>query len=81
MWASRRIDALLKNADRSGSRESVAPEVVRLGETFSIVTEYTSFLVLENDAEFRRTSSSFGRACVAKRNQLNVFTTAARRDG
>jgi hypothetical protein len=25
-----------------------------LGEDFSIVTEYTSFLVLENDAEYRR---------------------------
>ena len=54
MWASRRIDSLLKGADRSGSRESVAPEVVRLGEGFSIVTEYTSFLVLENDSEFKR---------------------------
>jgi hypothetical protein len=27
---------------------------VRLGEGYSIVTEYTSFLVLENDAEFQR---------------------------
>jgi Ca-activated chloride channel family protein len=54
MWASHRIDSLLKSADRSGSRESVIPEVVRLGEDFSIVTEYTSFLVLENDAELKR---------------------------
>src|SRR5439155_9990754 len=29
-------------------------EIVRLGEDFSIVTEYTSFLVLENDAEYQR---------------------------
>ena len=28
--------------------------MVRLGEDFSIVTEYTSFLVLENDAEYQR---------------------------
>ncbi len=54
MWAWHRIDALLKDADRAGSRESVAPEIVRLGEAYSIVTEYTSFLVLENDAEFQR---------------------------
>ena len=33
---------------------AVAPEIVRLGEDFSIVTEYTSFLVLENDAEYQR---------------------------
>src|SRR5437899_4198223 len=54
MWAWRRIDGLLKQADRSGSRNEVAGEVVRLGEGYSIATEYTSFLVLENDAEYRR---------------------------
>ena len=27
---------------------------MRLGEGYSIVTEYTSFLVLENDAEYQR---------------------------
>jgi hypothetical protein len=54
MWASRRIDALLKAGERSGTREQAIPEVVRLGEEFSIVTEYTSFLVLENDAELQR---------------------------
>jgi hypothetical protein len=41
-------------ADRKGDRAPVAPEIVRLGEDFSIVTEYTSFLVLENDAEYQR---------------------------
>ncbi len=54
MWAWHRIDGLLKDADRAGSRNEVAPEIVRLGEAYSIVTEYTSFLVLENDAEFQR---------------------------
>jgi MprA protease rhombosortase-interaction domain-containing protein len=47
---------LLKRGDAAGSRQSVADEVVRLGEAYSIVTEYTSFLVLENDAEFKRWS-------------------------
>jgi Ca-activated chloride channel family protein len=55
MWAWKRIDGILKDADRTGTRTSqVIDEVVRLGEGFSIVTEYTSFLVLENDAEFQR---------------------------
>ncbi len=54
MWAWKRIDGLLKQADRSGDRRPVLEEVVRLGEDFSIVTEYTSFLVLENDAEYQR---------------------------
>jgi Ca-activated chloride channel family protein len=54
MWAWRRIDGLLKQADRTGSRNEVAAEIVRLGEGYSIATEYTSFLVLENDAEYQR---------------------------
>ena len=54
MWAWKRIDQLLKTADRNGSRDPVLEEVIRLGETYSIVSEYTSFLVLENDAEYRR---------------------------
>jgi len=54
LWASHRIDSLLKEADRQGDRSSAMPQIVRLGEDFSIVTEYTSFLVLENDAEYRR---------------------------
>jgi Ca-activated chloride channel homolog len=54
LWAWHRINTLLKDADRKGDRTAVAPEIVRLGEDFSIVTEYTSFLVLENDAEYQR---------------------------
>lgn len=54
IWAWRRARRLLDEADRSGSRRQVIAEVVRLGEAYSIATEYTSFLVLENDAEYRR---------------------------
>lgn len=54
LWAWHRINSLLKDADRKGDRSVVIPQVVRLGEDFSIVTEYTSFLVLENDAEYQR---------------------------
>lgn len=54
MWAWHRVDALLKQADRSGNRAPVLDEVIRLGEGYSIVTEYTSFLVLENDNEYKR---------------------------
>ncbi len=54
MWAWRRVDALLKQADAAGDRTGAIDEIVRLGEAYSIVTEYTSFLVLENDAEYQR---------------------------
>jgi len=54
MWAWHRVDRLLKEADRAGAREQVVAEVIRLGEAYSIATEYTSFIVLENDGEYQR---------------------------
>jgi hypothetical protein len=65
MWALKRVNTLLKQADDSGSRTEVIPEVIRLGEGYSIVTEYTSFLVLENDAEYARWK-------IQRRNALRV---------
>jgi Ca-activated chloride channel family protein len=56
MWAFHRVQRLMRDADRTGSRAPVVDEIVRLGEGYSIVTEYTSFLVLENDAEYQRWS-------------------------
>lgn len=54
MWAFHKVQRLLKEADRTGSREAVISEIVQLGEAYSIVSEYTSFLVLENDVEYQR---------------------------
>jgi Ca-activated chloride channel homolog len=65
MWAWQKIDRLLKEADLSGSRGPAVDEIVRLGEGYSIVTEYTSFIVLENDAEYRRWK-------IDRRNELRL---------
>jgi len=54
MWAWHKIQGLQKQADREGSRGQVTDEIVRLGEGYSIATEHTSFLVLENNAEYKR---------------------------
>lgn len=55
MWAWHRVQRLLEEADSTGGRsDAVVDEVVRLGEGYSIVTEHTSFLVLENDEEYKR---------------------------
>ena len=55
MWAWHRVDRLLKEADAAGrphaacsTRSSASARGTR------IVTEYTSFIVLENDAEYQR---------------------------
>jgi Ca-activated chloride channel family protein len=89
LWASRRINSLLKGADRQGDRGPVTSEIVRLGEDFSIVTEYTSFLVLENDGEYQRwkisrknlTSTGRERQVLAKRReQLEAIRNKALAD-
>jgi Ca-activated chloride channel homolog len=49
MWALQKVRELEK-----GSSNASIDEIVRLGEGYSIVTEYTSFLVLENDGEYKR---------------------------
>ncbi len=54
MWAWHKVQRLLKEGDRAGSHDRVVAEIVRLGEAYSIVTQYTSFLVLENDGEYQR---------------------------
>jgi Ca-activated chloride channel family protein len=54
MWAWHRIQRLQREGDRRGTRSGLTSEIVRLGEAFSIVTEHTSFLVLENDGEYKR---------------------------
>jgi Ca-activated chloride channel family protein len=54
MWAWKRIDRLLKERTIGGAGGPELDEVIRLGEAYSIATEYTSFLVLENDAEYAR---------------------------
>jgi len=56
MWAFQNIQEIL-DASRKVQREpnqSDVDEIVRLGEGYSIVTEYTSFLVLENEGEYKR---------------------------
>ncbi len=65
MWAWKKMDRLLKDADREGARSQVVEEIVRLGEAYSIVSEYTSFLVLENDGEYRRWQ-------IERRNALRI---------
>jgi Ca-activated chloride channel family protein len=54
MWAWHKVDRLLKEADRDGGKTKVLDEVIAIAERYSIVTEYTSFLVLENDNEYQR---------------------------
>jgi Ca-activated chloride channel family protein len=52
MWAWRKVQML--TAQPKPHANDITSEIVRLGEGYSIATEYTSFIVLENDAEYKR---------------------------
>ena len=54
MWAWHRVQSLLNEERREGKKGRHVPAIVELCEGFSIPSEYASFLVLENDAEYRR---------------------------
>ena len=52
MWAWQKVQQLTQQSKPLAG--NVTEEIVRLGEGYSIATEYTSFIVLENDAEYKR---------------------------
>ena len=54
MWAWHRVQRLMAEARRTGQTNKHQDEIVRLCEGYSIVSEYASFIVLENDAEYKR---------------------------
>ncbi len=81
MWAWRKMDRLLKDADRNGARDTATiDEIVRLGEGYSIVSEYTSFLVLENDGEYQRWKIDRRNALRIERDRKAQAAVRARMD-
>ncbi len=55
-WAWHRVHRLLGEERASGKDSMHREAIVNLCEDYSIVSEYASFLVLENDREYRRWS-------------------------
>lgn len=54
MWAWRRVQGLLAQERTAGLQGKHQDEIVRFCEEYSIVSLYASFIVLENDAEYKR---------------------------
>lgn len=50
LWAQRKLVELLKNNTGGKNKE----EIIKLSEKFSIMTPYTSFLVLESEEEYKK---------------------------
>ncbi|MDH3348264.1 MAG: VIT domain-containing protein [Desulfobulbaceae bacterium] len=72
MWARAKMERLQNESDGKPGRGAL-DEIIRLGEAYSITSEYTSFIVLENDAEYRRWN-------IKRRNQLRVVRDRAGRE-
>lgn len=53
IWAHRKIAYLLDNIRLHGERHELKQEVIRLAKKFSIVTPYTSYLVVEDKDRWR----------------------------
>jgi Ca-activated chloride channel homolog len=56
MWAYGRVQKLMDELRENGNNADKEKEIVRFCEGYSIVSEYASFIVLENDAEYQRWS-------------------------
>ena len=54
MWAYQQVDQEMAALREGGPAEARVQKIVRLCEGFSIAGEYASFIVLENDAEYKR---------------------------
>ncbi|MFT5304095.1 MAG: Ca-activated chloride channel family protein [Mariniblastus sp.] len=54
MWAYANVQTLMNEVRRSGETPALKESIVQLCEGYSIVSQYASFIVLENDREYRR---------------------------
>lgn len=56
MWALEQVQRRMGKIREAGESPQLVQEIVALCEGFSIVSEYASFIVLENDSEYQRWS-------------------------
>jgi Ca-activated chloride channel homolog len=60
LWATRRVGWLMEQVRTNGEQKELTDEITDLGTRYGIVTPYTSYLALEDDAD-RRLSFGGGR--------------------
>ncbi len=54
LWATRRIGFLLEAIRATGENVELKDEIIRLGSEYGVMTPYTSYLVLENEAAYKQ---------------------------
>jgi len=53
LWATRKIGYLMGQIRLNGEKEELVEEIVRLSKEYGIMTPYTSFLILEREADYQ----------------------------
>jgi Ca-activated chloride channel homolog len=54
LWAQRKIGFLTGEIRLRGENKELVDEIVKLSKRYGIMTPYTSFLILENETDYRR---------------------------
>ncbi|MDD5455260.1 MAG: VIT domain-containing protein [Candidatus Ratteibacteria bacterium] len=54
IWATRKIGYLTSEIRLKGENKELIDEIIKLSKEYGIMTQYTSFLVLEKDEDYRR---------------------------
>jgi Ca-activated chloride channel family protein len=71
MWAFQKVEQEMAALRDSGPSEARVQKIVQLCEGFSIAGEYASFIVLENDAEYKRWAIERRNAIRVKRDDAS----------
>lgn len=69
MWAFQQVQQISDQMRASGNNDAAINQIVNLCEGYSIVSEYASFIVLENDAEYQRWAIKRRNATRVKRDE------------
>jgi len=78
LWATRRVGWLMEQVRSNGEQKELRDEIVDLGTRYGIVTPYTSYLALENDASKQITGLIPGRrATTGGISGLSTLNSAA----
>src|SRR3989339_141698 len=54
LWATRKIGYLTSEIRLRGEKKELIDEIIKLSKKHGIMTEYTSYLVMENDQDYKR---------------------------
>jgi len=70
LWATRRVGWLMEQIRSNGEQKELRDEIVDLGTRYGIVTPYTSYLALEQNADPRQVTG--GNANRARSNNMQI---------